>query len=325
MRHGGTPLGGQLTEKVRHKPYCVILFDEVEKAHVDVFNLCGPGKQNSDDGAPWGRMVSFKNAIIIIGGDHPTLGIWKRFSPVRLRSANAATGLKKKAETGKDESDVSSPPVLNEESESSIPDENDKKAARVEEVVMEQVRKHFKPEFVNRIDEFIIFEPLRQDQIHSIVKLRLKGVVQRLGEKKMKLEDDTIAVSLNEELTSSSSIGCPLVEDDTIVVSLNEELTSLVFHRVPPGGEMPSEGFFPPPAPALPAPVATTTPTASATSSAADNGSAPSGPKLPARKSAKQGTKEGAKAGGITTTGVDVSQDGAAARSDTSTLPTDTG
>ena len=60
----------------------------------------------------------------------------------------------------------------------------------MKELVMDQVRKHFKPEFVNRIDEFIIFEPLKRHEIAKIVRLRLKGVINRLGDRKMKLVSD---------------------------------------------------------------------------------------------------------------------------------------
>ena len=134
--------GGQLTEAVRRRPYSVILFDEVEKAHADVFNVL---LQILDDGRvtdSQGRVVSFKNSIIILTSN---LG-----SQTILDSAGSS----------KEE---------------------------VKEMVMQYVRGHFRPEFINRIDEFIIFDPLLLDQIKTIVKLQAKRVASRLAEKKIKL------------------------------------------------------------------------------------------------------------------------------------------
>ncbi|WIA37072.1 hypothetical protein OEZ86_014046 [Tetradesmus obliquus] len=134
--------GGQLTEAVRRRPYAVILFDEVEKAHADVFNVL---LQVLDDGRvtdSQGRVVSFKNTIIIMTSN--------------LGSAGVLEALE------------------------------DKIAAR--ESVMMAVRSHFRPEFINRIDEFIMFDPLEQEQIKAIVKLQVKRVAERLRDKKMKLE-----------------------------------------------------------------------------------------------------------------------------------------
>lgn len=131
--------GGQLTEAVRRKPYCVILFDEVEKAHADVFNIL---LQVLDDGRvtdSQGRVVSFKNALIIM-------------------TSNLGSGY-----------------IL-----------DDPEAAQ--EHVMAAVRGHFRPEFINRIDEFAIFDPLQRDQIKSIVRLQALRVGERLESKKMRLE-----------------------------------------------------------------------------------------------------------------------------------------
>ena len=135
--------GGQLTEAVRRRPYAVVLFDEVEKAHGDVFNVL---LQVLDDGRitdSQGRTVSFKNAVIIMT------------------------------------SNVGSQHVLE-------PGEGGPGAAK--ERVMEAVQKLFRPEFVNRIDEFIVFDPLSQAQIEAIVKLQVVRVAQRLEDRKIKLQ-----------------------------------------------------------------------------------------------------------------------------------------
>ncbi|MEC8928680.1 MAG: ATP-dependent chaperone ClpB, partial [Verrucomicrobiota bacterium] len=135
--------GGQLTEAVRRRPYAVVLLDEVEKAHGDVFNVL---LQILDDGRvtdSQGRTVSFKNAVIIMT------------------------------------SNVGSQHVLE-------PGEGGPGAAK--ERVMEAVQKLFRPEFVNRIDEFIVFDPLSQAQIEAIVKLQVVRVAQRLEDRKMKLQ-----------------------------------------------------------------------------------------------------------------------------------------
>jgi ATP-dependent Clp protease ATP-binding subunit ClpB len=137
--------GGQLTEAVRRKPYSVILFDEVEKAHADVFNLL---LQVLDDGRitdSQGRVVSFKNSIIIMTSN---LG-----SSYILESSDAAR-----------------------------------------DAVIGAVRAHFRPEFVNRIDEFVIFDSLKKEEIKEIVRLQAKRVGKRLEEKKMALNLQESAV-----------------------------------------------------------------------------------------------------------------------------------
>ncbi|KAL6751303.1 ClpB chaperone, Hsp100 family [Haematococcus lacustris] len=134
--------GGQLTEVVRRRPYSVILFDEVEKAHADVFNVL---LQVLDDGRvtdSQGRMVSFKNTIIILT------------------------------------SNLGSAAIMDADGDNQL----------MRSMVMAAVRGHFRPEFINRIDEFILFDPLGQEQINAIVRLQVKRVAERLADKKMKLE-----------------------------------------------------------------------------------------------------------------------------------------
>ncbi len=142
--------GGQLTEAVRRKPYSVILFDEIEKAHKDVFNIL---LQVLDDGRitdSQGRLVDFKNTIIIMTSN--------------IGSSYLLDG-------------------INEEGEI-MPD--------TENLVMADLRNYFRPEFLNRLDEVVLFKPLTKDNIKDIVSLLMKDINNRLKEKEIK-------VKLNEE------------------------------------------------------------------------------------------------------------------------------
>lgn len=146
--------GGQLTEAVRRRPYTVILFDEVEKAHADVFNVL---LQVLDDGRvtdSQGRMVSFTNAVIIF-----TSNLGSSY----LLDAAPSDGLEDQFSSSAAE-------------------------AVAKERVMNAVRAHFRPEFVNRVDEFIVFESLKKSQIRKIVDIQLDRVRKRLAERKMSLE-----------------------------------------------------------------------------------------------------------------------------------------
>jgi ATP-dependent Clp protease ATP-binding subunit ClpB len=136
--------GGQLTEAIRRRPYAVILFDEIEKAHPDVFNIM---LQILDDGRvtdSQGRTVDFKNAIIIM-----TSNIGSQYI----------------LDIGGDDS----------------------KYELMRDRVMEAMRSSFRPEFLNRIDEIIIFHSLRREELREIVKLQVLRLEQRLSERKMSL------------------------------------------------------------------------------------------------------------------------------------------
>ncbi|EEF36270.1 chaperone protein ClpB3, chloroplastic [Ricinus communis] len=148
--------GGQLTETVRRRPYAVILFDEIEKAHADVFNVF---LQILDDGRvtdSQGRTVSFTNTVIIMT------------------------------------SNVGSQYILDTD------DDMPKEVAyeTIKQRVMEAARSVFRPEFMNRVDEYIVFQPLDRSQINSIVKLQLERVQQRVADRKMKLRVTEAAVDL---------------------------------------------------------------------------------------------------------------------------------
>lgn len=136
--------GGQLSEKVRRTPYSVILFDEIEKAHPDVFNIL---LQVLDDGHitdAQGRKVSFKNTIIIMTSN---AGAQNIISPKRLGFSS-----------------------LNDEKED---------YKQMKDSVMEEVKKSFKPEFINRIDEIIVFHSLTKEDIKNIVRIMLKTIEKR--------------------------------------------------------------------------------------------------------------------------------------------------
>lgn len=141
--------GGQLTEMVRRKPYSVLLFDEIEKAHSDVFNIL---LQILDDGRltdTKGRVVNFKNTVIIMTSNVGSDIIY------RMHEVGFQT---------KQEREVFSEEIMRTK-------------------VMEQLRIHFKPEFLNRIDEMIIFHPVNEDMLGKIVDLQIAYVCKRLAKK----------------------------------------------------------------------------------------------------------------------------------------------
>ena len=137
--------GGQLTEAVRRKPYSVVLFDEIEKAHPDVFNVL---LQVLDDGRitdSQGRTVDFKNTILIM-----TSNIGSQYL---LDGINEDGTIKPEAQ----------------------------------DMVMNDLRAHFRPEFLNRLDETILFKPLNKDNIYHIIDLLVKDVNRRLADKEISL------------------------------------------------------------------------------------------------------------------------------------------
>jgi ATP-dependent Clp protease ATP-binding subunit ClpC len=156
----GHEQGGQLTEKVRRKPHCVILFDEIEKANEDVFNLL---LQLLDEGQltdGLGRKVNFKNALIILT------------SNIGVREVNSfGKGLGFETATS----------IINEEN-------------RAREIIEKALKKKFRPEFLNRIDEAIVFKGLSEEDIHKIIYLEVSNLEKRLLEMNFKLKISTDAV-----------------------------------------------------------------------------------------------------------------------------------
>ena len=176
--------GGQLTEAVRRKPYSVVLFDEIEKAHPDVFNIL---LQVLDEGRLTdnkGVTVDFKNTIIILT------------------------------------SNIASAKIMEFEGEK-----------RTEEV-MKELRTHFKPEFLNRLDDIIIFNPLTEDGLREIVSIIFKEIEKKLSAKEIKAELTVGAKSLIAEAGFDPVYGArplkralyELVEDKLAELILEEKL-----------------------------------------------------------------------------------------------------
>ena len=143
--------GGQLTEAVRRKPYSVVLFDEIEKAHPDVFNIL---LQVLDDGRLTdnkGRVVNFKNTIIIMTSNLGSSYIQEQFDKIDTHNREA---------------------IIEE----------------TKEKVMEMLKKSIRPEFLNRIDETIMFTPLNEEEIEQIVRLQIENVKSLLKESEVSLE-----------------------------------------------------------------------------------------------------------------------------------------
>ena len=156
--------GGRLTESVRRKPYSVVLFDEIEKAHGDVFNIL---LQILEDGIltdAQGKTVSFRNTIIIMTSN---LGMQE------LTNQAVKIGFADKEERGTKNSQVSE---LTEQYES------------LKTGVLAQVKKRFKPEFVNRIDKILVFRPLGMDELKRVTQLQLMEVAKRLKERHISLK-----------------------------------------------------------------------------------------------------------------------------------------
>jgi ATP-dependent Clp protease ATP-binding subunit ClpC len=158
--------GGQLTESVRRKPYSVILFDEIEKAHPDVFNIL---LQILEDGILTdgkGRKVDFKNTVIVM-----TSNIGAR----KLTESAASIGFS----------------LSQSEMGTAMSNFDHKK-----EEVLKELKNHFKPEFINRIDNIIVFKPLTHESIKKIVKIHVNDLQKRIADKKITLELSDEALDL---------------------------------------------------------------------------------------------------------------------------------
>ena len=158
--------GGQLTEKIRKHPYSVILFDEIEKAHPDVFNIM---LQILDDGIltdAQGRKVDFRNTVIIMTSNLGAKDILNTASKLGFASED------KEKDAGKSENE------------------------KIREKVMEEVKRAFKPEFLNRIDEIIVFRRLVEEDIEKIAKLMLDSLKKRLEANEITAEFSDEAVAL---------------------------------------------------------------------------------------------------------------------------------
>ncbi len=168
--------GGQLTEKIRRKPYAVILFDEIEKAHPDVMNML---LQILEDGRltdSTGRTVNFKNTVIIMTSN---LG-------ARLITDKKTLGF-----------------ANNEDKK----EDGNKEYEETKKEVMDVLKKELRPEFINRIDEIIVFHKLNDDEISSIIDIMLKQVVERLKAQKIEIELDESVKKLIAEKGIDKNFG----------------------------------------------------------------------------------------------------------------------
>ena len=173
--------GGQLTDAVRRKPYSVILLDEVEKAHADFFNIL---LQVLDDGRltdSQGRTVDFRNTVIIMTSNLGAKALRKDSPELGFLAA-------KKADSNTE--DVS---VVN--------------FKEAKKSVMDSVKRHFRPEFLNRIDEMIVFHALTSNDLKQIVTILMDTVVKRLGDMGLSLEISSAAMDLLVKEGSDFSMG----------------------------------------------------------------------------------------------------------------------
>ncbi len=169
--------GGQLTEAVRRKPYAVILFDEIEKAHPDVFNLLLQILEDGNLTDAKGRIVDFKNTIIILTTNIGSRKLTERAAPIGF---NLNTDDLAKAEEDYDKLKID---------------------------VLDELKKHFRPEFLNRIDKTIVFRALTHQNIKEIVTLHLDKLQARIEQKKLKLEWTKEALDKLAELSYDPEYG----------------------------------------------------------------------------------------------------------------------
>ena len=154
--------GGQLTEAVRRKPYSVVLFDEIEKAHPDVFNIL---LQVLDDGRLTdnkGRVVNFKNTIIIMTSNLGSAFIQSKFDEMKRKNDSEKEKILEDTKNG----------------------------------VLDMLKKTIRPEFLNRIDDIIMFQPLNKEEIEQIVRLQVNAVVKRLAAQEVTLHVNDDAIEL---------------------------------------------------------------------------------------------------------------------------------
>ena len=187
--------GGQLTEAVRHKPYSVVLFDEIEKAHPDVFNIL---LQVLDDGRLTdnkGRTVNFKNTIIIM-----TSNMGSSYIQSQMAQLNDSNRQQLLAETKRN--------------------------------VMEMLKKQIRPEFLNRIDETIMFTPLNESEIKQIVGLQLNNVKRMLHDNGVELEVTDDALNYLAEVGYDPEFGARPVKRAIQDYMLNELSRKLLGDKI---------------------------------------------------------------------------------------------
>jgi ATP-dependent Clp protease ATP-binding subunit ClpC len=144
--------GGQLTEKIRRRPYAVVLLDEIEKAHADIYNMLLQIMEEGRLTDSFGRQVDFKNVLLI------------------LTSNIGASIIKNQAGLGFASRDT------------------DKTYGKMKDNLMNEVHRHFRPEFLNRLDDVIVFKPLEKKDLVNILDIELRGIRDRLAARGLKLE-----------------------------------------------------------------------------------------------------------------------------------------
>ena len=201
--------GGQLTDAVRRKPYSVILLDEVEKAHADFFNIL---LQVLDDGRltdSQGRTVDFRNTVIIMTSN---LGA----NALRKSSPELGFLAAKKSDSASDAS-------------------NEVNFKEAKKSVMDAVKRHFRPEFLNRIDEMIVFHALTSNDLKQIVTILMDTVVKRLGDMGLSLEISPAAMDMLVKEGSDFSMGArPLKR--TIQRLIEDPISDLILQGNAPEG-----------------------------------------------------------------------------------------
>lgn len=193
--------GGQLTEQVRRKPYSVILFDEIEKAHPEVFNILLQILEEGRLTDAKGRKIDFRNTIVIMTSNIGAKKLTQGAAPIGFDTGEALK---------KDEQNYN----------------------KIRETVMAELQEKFNPEFLNRVDKVIVFKPLTRPNIEAIVKLRLEELSERLQEKGYKMQVSPSALKLLCEKGYDPNFGArpvrraiqEMVEDQVSELILKKEL-----------------------------------------------------------------------------------------------------
>ena len=186
--------GGQLTEKIKKRPYCVLLFDEIEKAHADIFDLL---LQVLDEGHltdSHGKKVDFKNTIII------------------MTSNIGASKIKSQKNLGFVEKD------------------DNEMQEKEKEMFLSELKKYFKPEFINRVDEIVVFESLTKEDINKIVMLMVDDLNQRLSMRNIRLNLDEAAISLIADKGYSKEYGARQLQR-SIQKMIEDELSKMILKK----------------------------------------------------------------------------------------------
>ena len=186
--------GGQLTEKIKKRPYCVLLFDEIEKAHADIFDLL---LQVLDEGHltdSHGKKIDFKNTIII------------------MTSNIGASKIKSQKNLGFVEKD------------------DDELSEKEKELFLSELKKYFKPEFINRVDEIVVFESLTKEDIDKIVMLMIDDLNERLSMRNIRLILDDSAVSLIAQNGYSKEYGARQLSR-SIQKMIEDELSKMILKK----------------------------------------------------------------------------------------------